>query len=1272
MDERARSSLLVNRVSIIKDLKVQHVINPLLSAKVLTLDDEEEILAETTSKKRAAKLLDILPSRGNLAFVSFYKSLQDQYTHLAELLAKDLPSSDRLEKIQNGGKRKMSTIDVETVLVEGGVPPRPRIFIKRPAQSQQIRNALQQLKDEPGWVVVHGMGGSGKSVLAGEVVRDQELLEECFPGGVFWVSLGQIDKPMLLMKMQNLCLLLDKEHQTPPRNAEEAKDRLRLLFTHQHPRALLILDDVWTARDAKMFDVRCRTMLTTRDSSVTDAVRGNISMVPIREGFSKEQSDEVLASWTETKVSDLPPEASQIYTECGGHPLAICMIGALLKDHPNRWQYYLKHLQNRKMSKFKKTLPYEYQSLAEAIAISVDHLDKDMRDLYQQFAVFDNDTLVPTQVLSILWEEEVELVEDTMDELCKKSLAFQSWDEKQKTFVYSVHDLQLDYLKEQCEDMQSLHATLVTKYEKVCKGEFHTLEDDGYIHWHMEDHLAASGRVNDLCSILSSLDWVGSKVRITGPSFLVEQYVKHGKILCQNRGQQLRDFETFLRTNLHRFFEDPFPDIVQLGLNQYSESEVYQQALSRATQNDNHYFVWSGKDTVKDPTQLTVKVHSGGVHFAKFSPDGNQVASCGEDCSIKVWDAHTGQVQLTLEGHRDVVYCCGFSPDGATIVSCAGDRLIHVWNAATGKLMHTFHAFKRVTPCGTPTRTPSFGSTRRTLTDPPLMPRSRDPSPSSMFPVFSVKYSPDGTKLVCCSGEGLVKILDSISGVELHTFTAHTDSVRCCDISSDGSLVVSASTDGTAVVWNTKSGKQITTYRGHNRSALSACSFKPESHVVASSADYQIHVWEAMTAEKLGVCKAHKSTFIQHCCFSPDGSLIAGGLSNFSIQLWDTESMDCVAMHYGHTMWVYCVAFSANGKQLLSSSEDEKVILWDVEGAKRIDYMGLKRDFDVNFDMDPFMVVAPDNNDTLRVMKGNQAEVVHQTDVSFAKSRIRACCICPSGNKVAYGCEDGVIKLLHFTPTGVKSRELVGHNEAVRCCSFSQDGRVLITGGDDSKVLIWELENKTSIECVGHRESVRHLKIFSLKRKKFLTASYDGSIKVWDIMWGMNEFSCKDENEQWVLSCDLSPDESKIASTSVDRVVRIWDAKDGALLHKFTGHVDCIRSCAFTLDSSILATGDDAGYVKVWDVEKGEEIITCDHHPGGGVWVRGLQFSSDGKQLVSAANNVKWWTVDGKLLQTFHIKGSFVKSLQASKDFKTFVTIDSSGFLYILNMIEKK
>lgn len=166
---------------------------------------------QPTRKDQAAALLELLLRKDNTTFISFYNSLvKEAYDDLANLLYDDLPrtSPEAYKNSSDGytpyGEKKPSVpkflicydtltvynsvltdifsfcLTVQTILSEGGVPPRPVVFVSRPELVNQIREKLYRLQKDPGWVTVFGMAGSGKSVLAAEAVRHQSIIEGFF------------------------------------------------------------------------------------------------------------------------------------------------------------------------------------------------------------------------------------------------------------------------------------------------------------------------------------------------------------------------------------------------------------------------------------------------------------------------------------------------------------------------------------------------------------------------------------------------------------------------------------------------------------------------------------------------------------------------------------------------------------------------------------------------------------------------------------------------------------------------------------------------------------------------------------------------------------------------------------------------------------------------------------------------------------------------------------------------------------------------------------
>ncbi|KIJ49027.1 hypothetical protein M422DRAFT_225698 [Sphaerobolus stellatus SS14] len=87
--------------------------------------------------------------------------------------------------------------------------------------------------------------------------------------------------------------------------------------------------------------------------------------------------------------------------------------------------------------------------------------------------------------------------------------------------------------------------------------------------------------------------------------------------------------------------------------------------------------------------EVTLTGHTDWVKSAAFSPDGQRVVSGSDDKTIRIWNAHTGELLVSgpFEGHTDWVTSIAFSPDGQRVVSGSDDQTIRIWNAHTRELI---------------------------------------------------------------------------------------------------------------------------------------------------------------------------------------------------------------------------------------------------------------------------------------------------------------------------------------------------------------------------------------------------------------------------------------------------------------------------------------------------------------------------------------------------------------------------------------------------------
>ncbi|KAG7456229.1 hypothetical protein MATL_G00249560 [Megalops atlanticus] len=1257
MEEQARSCLLRLRPTLEQDIKAAYLMDHMVSDGALTAEEEEKVRSKSTRREQAAALLELILRKDNRAYISFYNALiRESYGDLASLLHSDLPltSPEGEKSFSDGG-----TPFVNAVLSEGGVPQRPVVFVSRPAQVNRIREKLYKLQKTAGWVTVYGMAGSGKSVLAAEAVRDDHLLKDCFPGGVHWLSVGQVDKPGLLVKMQSLCFRLEQSEdgetsRRPPGSVEEAKERLRFLMLRRYPRSLLILDDIWDSAVLRAFDIQCRILLTTRDRSLADSVSGQKFEAHVESGLEEDKALEVLAVFASKKPQKLPEQARSIVKECKGSPLVVSLIGALLRDFPDRWDYYLRQLRNKQFKRIRKSSSYDYEALDQAMDASIQDLQDQQRELYKDLTVLEKDVKVPPQVLSVLWDLELEEVEDVLQEFVNKSLLFR--DCNRRPYLYYLHDLQLDFLAEQNRSrLEELHTKVVRQYQRHYPQEPPTLREES-LYWmrYLPYHMSKANLTQELCALMFSLDWVRTKAEIMGPAHLINDYVEYGPILDKENSTVRGQFQEFLSLNGHQLEQRPLPDLVQLGLSQPSSSEVYRQALQQAQERVRRgalYLDWVNKSSLESLSRLVVQPHQGSIYYACFSRDGNKIASCGASSSLQVFKTTSGEKILEVQAHDDEVLCCAFSPDDKLLATCSSDRKVKIWNAERGNMIRMFEEEheEQVNHC-------QFTNTRRRIL------------------------------LATCSNDTFTntKLWNLNKPSSQNTMFGHTERVNHCCFSPDDTYLSTSSSDGTLRLWEVSSAnewksidvKSFFPDQNEETDVMVKCStWSADGTCIICAAKNVVFVFDVATADVLSEIRTSHLSTVQFCDSCPGSQLVALGLSHYAVELWDFGSNKKVADCRGHLSWVHCVRFSPDGSLLLSSSDDQTFRLWETKEVHTSSAVSLKRDYDVLFGHDDITVVAADSRNRVQVQSGKTGALLFQSEEQ--ESRIRCTCFCRDPLAVVLGREDGAVLVVEV-PSGKTLCSLSGHTRTVLYCQFSTDRHTLVTSSEDTTIRVWKWRTGECQVLQGHAEQVR--KFFLLDKTssspRLLSWSFDGTAKVWDMASGemIRDMAC---HQGAVLSCDVSPSRNVFATVSADKTAKIWSCESWDTAHVLNGHQDCVRSCRFSWDGEVLATGDDNGEIRLWNVRDGSLLRICSRgnkdsmeslHGG---WVTDLHFSPDSRVLVSTGGYIKWWDVEkGEALQTFHTTGTNLKGVHVSPDFRTFVTIDNIGILYILKTVE--
>ena len=211
----------------------------------------------------------------------------------------------------------------------------------------------------------------------------------------------------------------------------------------------------------------------------------------------------------------------------------------------------------------------------------------------------------------------------------------------------------------------------------------------------------------------------------------------------------------------------------------------------------------------------------------------------------------------------------------------------------------------------------------------------------------------------------------------------------------------------------------------------------------------------------------------------------------------------------------------------------------------------------------------------------------------------------------------------------------------------------------------------------GHTDEVWYVQ-YSQDGKLLASGGKDGVIKLWDAVSGQHKFTLKDHRDS-IKEIIFSHDDQLLASRSKDRMIRLWSVKTGELIdHPINNRKNIeakepANSISFSPNSPILAIGKADGTVELWDVEKNQlnslPLLDKSSHP-----VTLLKFSSDGKKLVVVRDNntIKIWNLqqDWQNFSIFSKDKSPIEEIQIKKQF--LVAAKKNGSVQIWNLNSKK
>jgi len=418
-----------------------------------------------------------------------------------------------------------------------------------------------------------------------------------------------------------------------------------------------------------------------------------------------------------------------------------------------------------------------------------------------------------------------------------------------------------------------------------------------------------------------------------------------------------------------------------------------------------------------------------------FTPDGKVLASA-DTRKVHLWDVATGRLLRSIPGnlisHETIV---AFLPDGQLIAQQRD--YLGIYDVSSGKevrrlpLQGGFHAMSRN---GKKLATVHYHRLHVWETD---SGRESFSFVGHQDSITSLAVAPSGKVLATASMDHTFRLWELPSGRELRSPGQGLYPVEAVQFSPDGRYLAAVTHGGKKVgIWNTAGTKLLQQIEA-SQLQFTGCAFAPDSKALALGVLGQsrsVQMWDPATGKLLRTVGSSGPeegwTGVTCVAFSPDGRFVAAGVMDFvsNIRVWDlaTGKEHCQMREpitdkeepIGRPILGVCsLAFSADGRQLVSASRKGRVWLWDVVSAKPLQRLDDEAER-------PFV----------------------PWDSHLALSR--------DGKTLAVAGSDG-IQLLETATR--KRRRMVPAKGSAKVAAFSPDGRFLTTAGNDATALVWDL-----------------------------------------------------------------------------------------------------------------------------------------------------------------------------------------------------------------------
>ena len=587
--------------------------------------------------------------------------------------------------------------------------------------------------------------------------------------------------------------------------------------------------------------------------------------------------------------------------------------------------------------------------------------------------------------------------------------------------------------------------------------------------------------------------------------------------------------------------------------------------------HDDTVQLWNvDPSSIPGPIGAPIIGHHADLQELGFSADGSLLVSADRKGGIRVWNvgdpARPTLVGRPLSGHVGEITAVTFSPDNRTVLSTAVDGTLRVWDVPSSRSLAVlrpegldgvyaaaFSPDARLLAFGGKkwVRVVSIGQQHQLRT-------TGSPLIGVKGTVDRVLFSPDARLVIAGDSLGDVRLwkVDAV-GTAVTTPTGYINasyrSARALSFPQGGTRLAIGATDGTAQIWDVRDPSEpqfVIREFAVGVSVVYGLALSPDGRrLIVAGSDRDVRLWD------LPPDPVRAPGNVTYLAYSPDGATLAT-YSPGQVQLWDARDPRHVTARHSALQVpgnAIGLAWSAHG-HVLALAEFGDVRLWDVTDPARPRATGvitIPRDKDSNA-----MALSPDGR-TVMVGYGSQVLRFDIHDPAHPRTLpplvkndptiVTALSVDATGHRLAQG--DGYsVRLwdLDLQVPVITANQLYAHTGNVLAFTFSSDGTLLASGGNDAVIKLWDVSSRGMLTTggqplTGNREGVPDLAM-SPDARVLASAGNDGTVQLWDLTSPDTPSEVLGRHGTSRASAvAFAPDGTHLTSSGTDDVTVVWD-----------------------------------------------------------------------------------------------------------------------------------